>query len=35
LILFLFCMERNLILLSILIKEERPYQPEEGITPSP
>ncbi len=29
LIFFLFNMERNLILLSILIKEERPYQPEQ------
>jgi cytochrome c-type biogenesis protein CcmE len=28
LIFFLFNMERNLILLSILIKEEKPYQPE-------
>ncbi len=33
LILFLFNMERNLVLLSVLIKEERPYQPEE-INPS-
>ena len=33
LMLFLFHMERNVILLSILIKEEKGYQPEEVTTP--
>lgn len=35
LIFFIFNMERNLILLSILIKEEKPYQPEHGSGASP